>query len=82
MNHIEEIKDFDSIVICSGNGTIGGIEDTNMFTVKGITITVKAKHIDFGMAVTYPGRLEFETYIIPRYVYLYSFYDIININKG
>ncbi|KAG6917607.1 hypothetical protein DXG01_001836 [Tephrocybe rancida] len=55
----------DAIVVCTGLGTrfLGGIEDKNMYPIRGQTVIVRAPWIDFGRTI---GNFDGWTYIIPR----------------
>ncbi|KAH0581862.1 hypothetical protein H2248_011541 [Termitomyces sp. 'cryptogamus'] len=54
-----------AIVVCTGLGTrfLGGVEDKNVFPIRGQTVLIRAPWIDFGRTVGDPDNW---TYIIPR----------------
>ncbi|KAG6808549.1 hypothetical protein H0H92_003759 [Tricholoma furcatifolium] len=54
-----------AVLVCTGLGTrfLGGIEDKNMYPIRGQTVLVRAPWIDFGRTV---GDSHHWTYIIPR----------------
>ena len=55
----------DALVVCAGIGarSLGGVEDKNVFPVRGQTVLVRAPWVKFGRTVD--GK-DFRTYIIPR----------------
>ncbi|KAG6854428.1 hypothetical protein C0991_006972 [Blastosporella zonata] len=55
----------DAVVVCTGLGTrfLGGIEDKNMYPIRGQTVIVRAPWIDFGRTIGDPDNW---TYVIPR----------------
>lgn len=56
----------DALVVCVGLGarSLGGIEDQDMYPIRGQTVMLRAPWVDFGVAwVTEEGP---KTYIIPR----------------
>ncbi|KAG8744307.1 hypothetical protein FRC10_010379 [Ceratobasidium sp. 414] len=55
----------DVIVVCTGIGTrsLGGVEDRNVFPVRGQTVLIRAPWINFGISEKTPDHI---SYIIPR----------------
>ncbi|KAF8632904.1 hypothetical protein AX17_004750 [Amanita inopinata Kibby_2008] len=56
----------DAVIVCTGLGSrsLGGVEDSNMYPIRGQTVVVRAPWVNFSRNVT---RYEPEiTYIIPR----------------
>ncbi|KAG6867768.1 hypothetical protein C0993_011361 [Termitomyces sp. T159_Od127] len=55
----------DAIVVCTGLGTrfLGGVEDKNVYPIRGQTVLVRAPWIDFGRTIGDPANW---TYCIPR----------------
>ncbi|KAG6815802.1 hypothetical protein H0H87_011200 [Tephrocybe sp. NHM501043] len=55
----------DAVVVCTGLGTrfLGGIEDKNMYPIRGQTVLLRAPWIDFGRTI---GDPDYWTYTIPR----------------
>ncbi|KAG6878040.1 hypothetical protein C0992_008731 [Termitomyces sp. T32_za158] len=55
----------DAIVVCTGLGTrfLGGVEDKNVYPIRGQTVLVHAPWIDFGRTIGDPNNW---TYCIPR----------------
>ncbi|KAL0576848.1 hypothetical protein V5O48_005145 [Marasmius crinis-equi] len=56
----------DAVVVCNGLGalTLGGIEDKDMYPIRGQTVVVRAPWVKFGRTISTPDGLW--TYIIPR----------------
>lgn len=57
----------DAIVVCNGLGarTLGGIEDKDVYPIRGQTILIRAPWVRFGMTIATENMGE-ATYIIPR----------------
>ena len=55
----------DAVVVCAGIGAraLGGVEDKNVFPVRGQTALLRAPWVTFGRSMS---GLDDETYIIPR----------------
>jgi glycine/D-amino acid oxidase-like deaminating enzyme len=55
----------DAVVVCVGIGAraLGGVEDRNVFPVRGQTVLLKAPWVTFGVSLS---RIDDVTYIIPR----------------
>ncbi|KAJ8088442.1 hypothetical protein PM082_022515 [Marasmius tenuissimus] len=59
----------DAVVVCTGLGTrnLGGIEDKEMYPIRGQTVLVKAPWIKFGRTFSGPaGPSHHDSYVIPR----------------
>lgn len=58
----------DAVVVCVGLGarTLGGVEDRNMYSVRGQTVLLRAPWVRFGRTLSSGGGEEVWTYVMPR----------------
>lgn len=56
------------MIVCAGLGarTLGGVEDENVYPIRGQTVLVRAPWIRFGRTMSGNGEEAVWTYIIPR----------------
>ncbi|KZT50587.1 nucleotide-binding domain-containing protein [Calocera cornea HHB12733] len=72
LQHIQQVLDGafcdvpDAVVVCAGLGarTLGGIEDKNVYPIRGQTVLIRAPWVRFGRTTSSKSGLW--TYIIPR----------------
>ncbi|KAH9968244.1 nucleotide-binding domain-containing protein [Russula dissimulans] len=65
-NDKSEVQPIDALIICAGLGarTLGGVEDKDVYPVRGQTVLLRAPWIKEGRSLV--GECGSETYIIPR----------------
>ena len=64
----EVLQHYDKVVVAVGNGasSMGGVEDSAMYTAKGVTLIAVSPSTTRTTVVAQRGRSEPVTYVIPR----------------